>query len=250
MPIPKAKSKPPQDIGRMKVLLHSFPKFGKSTWAASIPDSIFLATEPGLGCIEAMRWEDEKGNYVIDTWTKLMDATREVVEAGCFKTVIIDTLDMALEMCKDHICERAGEKYHTDGTLSYGKGSAMIIAEMRRYLVRLGSINMGVILLAHTVQETIHGRTGEYQKAVPNVPEKHRRPILGMMDLILYGDFEWEKKGDERICRRVVRTKPAPVWEAGDRSARLPVSMGLDWEAMRKAFAGSDSTEPVSSNKQ
>ena len=152
MPIPKNRSKSSCDIGRMKILLHSFPKFGKSTWASTIPDSIFLATEPGLGCIDAMRWEDEKGNYVIDTWAKLMEATSEVVKAGCFKTVIIDTLDMALEMCKDHICAAAGEKYHTDGTLGYGKGSAMIIAEMRRYLVRLGAINMGVVLLSHTVQ--------------------------------------------------------------------------------------------------
>lgn len=236
MPIPKTKNKPRQDIGRMKVLLHSFPKFGKSTWAASIPDSIFLATEPGLGCIEAMRWEDEKGNYVIDTWPKLMEATREVVEAGCFKTVIIDTLDMALEMCKDHICERAGEKYHTDGTLSYGKGSAMIIAEMRRYLVRLGSIDMGVVLLSHTVQETIHGRTGEYQKAVPNVPEKHRRPILGMMDLILYGDMEREKQGDNYVAKRVLRTKPHPHWEAGDRSGVLPTELPLDWTVLSKSF--------------
>lgn len=246
MPIPKTRSKPPQDIGRMKVLLHSFPKFGKSTWAATIPDSIFLATEPGLGCIEAMRWEDEKGNYVIDTWAKLMEATREVVEAGRFRTVIIDTLDMALEMCKDHICAAAGEKYHTDGTLGYGKGSAMIIAEMRRYLVRLGSINMGVVLLAHTVQETIHGRTVEYQKAVPNVPEKHRRPILGMMDLILYGDMEREKQGDNYVGRRVLRTKPHPHWEAGDRSGVLPDALPLDWNALRNAFASSPTGKPES----
>jgi len=236
MPIPKQKTKPQQDLSRKKILLHSFPKFGKTTWAASIPESIFLATEPGLGSVEAMRWEDERGNYVIDSWEKLMAATKEVVTAKCFKTIIIDTLDMAVELCKDHVCTVAGEKYHTDGSLGFGKGSSMIIAEMRRYLIRLGSLDMGIVLLAHTVQETVQGRTGEYQKAVPNLPEKHRRPILGMMDLILYGDLEREQQGDFVVGKRVVRTKPHPHWEAGDRTGVLPPFLPLDWGALREAF--------------
>lgn len=236
MPIPKAKTPPVTDVRKKKVLLHSFPKFGKTRWAASIPDAIFLATEPGLGAVEVMRWEDEKGNYVIDSWEKLLAATKEVVESGGFSTLIIDTLDLAYELCRDWVCRQHNEPYHTDGKLGYGKGTTLINNEMRRYLTRLGALNLGVVLLSHTVTETVETRTGELLKAVPNLPEKARRPLLGMMDLILYGDFEIEPRGGDRLVKQVLRTKPHPAWEAGDRSAKLPPTIPVDYDALVKAF--------------
>jgi hypothetical protein len=236
MPIPKSKTPPVMDVQRKKILLHAFPKFGKSTWAASIPDSIFLATEPGLGSIEAMRWEDERGNYVIGTWEELLRATKEVVESGRFHTVILDGVDGAWELCREYVCRQHNEQYHTDGKLGYGKGLTLINNEVRRYLTRLGMLNMGVILLAHTVNEMVNTRTGEIQRAVPNLPEKARRPLLGMMDMIFYGDFEMEHQGEERTVRRVLRTKPHPAWEAGDRTGRLPETIPLSFEALVAAF--------------
>ena len=236
MPIPKGKAQPVVDLRRKKILLHSFPKFGKTRWASTIPDSIFLATEPGLGSVEVLRWEDENGRYVIDSWDKLLVATKEVVDAGRFSVLIIDTIDIAYELCRQWVCEKHAEEYHTDGKLSYGKGTSLINNEIRRYLTRLGALDMGVVLLGHTVVETVSTRNGDIQRAVPNLPEKVRQPILGLMDLILYGDMEWEQSGKDRIAKRIVRTKPSPAWEAGDRSGKLPASMGLSWSEMQEAF--------------
>jgi len=245
MPIPKCKTPPVADVRRKKILMHSFPKFGKTTWAASIPNAIFLATEPGLGSVEALRWEDEHGNYVIDSWEKLLQATKEVVDSNQFSMLIIDTLDLAFELCRDYVCRQNNEPYHTDGKLGYGKGTTLINNEMRRYLTRLGALNMGVVLLAHTVSETVQTRTGEIQRAVPNLPEKARRPLLGMMDFIFYGDFEIEARGDEKIAKRVLRTKPHPAWEAGDRSAKLPAILPLDYDALVKACSPNPAQTPV-----
>lgn len=236
MPIPKVKTKPVPDLATRKILIHGEPKSGKTTLAAGIPDSIFLATEPGLGSIEAMRWEDENGNYVIDSWQKLMTATKDVIEARRFKVVVIDTIDLCYELARDFVCTKYGEDHYTDGKLAYGKGTALINNEMRRYLMRLGTLNIGVVLLGHTVMETVNTRTGEIQRAVPNLPEKARRPILGMMDLILYVDFEAEQQGDRRTVKRVLRTKPHPNWEAGDRTGRLPSTLSLEWPALADAF--------------
>ena len=117
MPIPKSKTPPVTDLLRKKILLHSFPKFGKTRWASTIPDAIFLATEPGLGSVEALRWEDEKGQYVIDSWEKLLAATKETVESGRFSVLILDTIDIAYEHCRQWVCERHGEEYHVGGKL-------------------------------------------------------------------------------------------------------------------------------------
>lgn len=238
MPIPKSKTPPVTDLRRKKILFHSCPKFGKTTWAATIPDSIFLATEPGLGSVEAMRWEDKDGTYVINSWEKLLEATNEAIESGRFSVLIIDTIDIAYEHCRKWICKKNGVDYHTDGVLSYGKGTALINNEIRRYLSKLGALDMGVVLLAHTVMETVNTRTGEVVRAVPNLPEKVRRPILGMMDLILFGDIHVENK----ISTRVFRTKPGQAWEAGDRSATLPATMEPNWQKMQELFANGQKT--------
>ena len=236
MPIPKKKTPPVAELACKKTLMHGPPKSGKTTVASTIPDSIILATEPGLGSVEAMRWEDESGNYVIDSWEKLMAATKEVVEAKRFKVVVIDTLDNAVELCREFVCKKHGEEYHADGKLAFGKGTSLINNEFRRYLMRLGALNMGVVLLAHTVSETIEADGREMQRSVPNVSEKIRRPILGMMDLILFADFEVRQEGDRRVARRVFRTKPNPAYEAGDRTGRLPNPLAMDWNALREAF--------------
>lgn len=248
MPIPKNKAKPVPDLTRKKILIHGEPKAGKTTLAAAIPDAIFLATEPGLGSVEAMRWEDEKGNYVIDSWAKLMTATREAVESKRFRVVVLDTIDLCYELAREHICANHGEEYYTDGKLGYGKGTALINNEMRRYLMRLGALDMGVVLLGHTVMETVTTRTGDIQRAVPNLPEKARRPLLGMMDAILYVDFETEQQGDRRVAKRVLRTKPHPNWEAGDRSGRLPHTLPLDWAVLSEAYKTAGTSTPASVN--
>jgi len=36
--------------------------------------------------------------------------------------------------------------------------------------------------------------------------------------------------------RRVMRTKPSPYWEAGDRTGRLPETIELDFDAFLAAF--------------
>jgi hypothetical protein len=236
MPIPKTKACPVNVLSGKKILLHAPPKFGKSSFSAGIPDAIFLATEPGLGSLETMRWEDENGNYVITNWETLLTATKEVVESKRFKTIVLDTIDLAFELCRDWVCQKHGEEYYTDGKLGYGKGTSLVNNEMRRYLTRLNSLNLGVVLLAHSVMETVDTRTGEIQRAVPNLPEKVRRPILGAMDFIFYGDFELDEKGERRIPRRVLRTKPNPAYEAGDRTGRLPNTLPMDWGALKEAF--------------
>jgi len=61
--------------------------------------------------------------------------------------------------------------------------------------------------------------------------------VLGIADLILFCDLETIAGPDgQPTMRRVMRTKPSPYWEAGDRTGRLPATIDLDYDAFVAAF--------------
>jgi hypothetical protein len=57
------------------------------------------------------------------------------------------------------------------------------------------------------------------------------------VDIILFGDSVAKKDTAGNVTiERVVRTKPHPTYEAGDRTGRLPELLPLDYEQFVKAF--------------
>lgn len=80
-------------------------------------------------------------------------------------------------------------------------------------------------------------RTGTVTRTVPTLSESFRQIVIGLVDLILYCDVQIEQAEDgTRKHRRVVRTKPSPNYDAGDRFGCLPEVMDLNFQAFAKAF--------------
>ena len=72
---------------------------------------------------------------------------------------------------------------------------------------------------------------------MPTLPEKARKIVLGMVDMVLYCDLDVSAGSDgEPIIRRVIRTKPSLYYEAGDRTGRLPETIDLDYRKFLEAF--------------
>ena len=90
---------------------------------------------------------------------------------------------------------------------------------------------------AHAQDKTIETRTGEFTKTQPSLPDRARNVVLGLVDMILYCDAIPRKDATGNVTvERVLRTKPHPTYEAGDRTGRLPEVLPLDYDAFVKAF--------------
>lgn len=217
-------SKPPvvNDLARKTILLWGPPKIGKSCLASQFPDAVFIATERGLDDLEATRWMANDERYVVNGWEEICLATREVIESGA-KTIVLDTADNAYFMCESHICNKYGVDYRTDGTLAYGKGTALINNEFRRYLLKTVSVGVGVILVSHATVEELEDR----KMAIPTLPDKIRPMLMGMMDMILYMTVQSIMIAGTPTVQRIIHTKPSPHYIAGDRTGRLPATIVL-----------------------
>lgn len=228
--LPTRKTPPKDSLSDLTVLLYGPRKFGKSTLCSQIPDSLFLAAEPGLNSLEVFQ-------QPITSWEEFLLACREVAEGKHpFRTVVVDTVDNAYRMCVEHVCQR--QKIEHESDLGYGKGYSIVNNEFFRVMTKLAALPYGLFLVSHSQEKEVETRTGKLTRIVPTLPEKARQIVLGMADLILLGDFEPEGKS----WRRVLRTKPSAHYEAGDRTLRLPETIDFSYPAFIEAFSKKSNT--------
>jgi len=244
MLLPTQKTLPKVNLSDYTVLIHSRPKAGKSTFCSHADSALFLATEPGLNALEVYQTP-------ITSWDDLLAVCGEIADGNhSFKTVIIDTVDLAYKMCSDYICRKFKVEHESD--LGYGKGWAFTNGEFQRVLTKLAHMPCGLFLISHSQETQVETRTGNTTRIVPTLPEKARKIVLGLVDMILFFDVETIIGSDGKPAyRRVIRTKPHPNYEAGDRTGRLPEVIDLDYSRFIEAFnAGSEiKTKKETANK-
>ncbi|MDX2197999.1 MAG: ATP-binding protein [Phycisphaerae bacterium] len=236
--LPTDRTKPAVDLSQQTILLYGSPKIGKSSLASRFPEALFFECEPGLNQLEVFKiptysWED-------------FLAACKLVAAGNhrFKTIVIDTVDNAFKYCSDHVCGKNSIEY--EGDMAHGKGWALVKNEWHRVLTRLASLPYGLMLISHAQDKTVETRTGQYTKTQPSLPDRARGVVLGLVDMILFCDATARKDAAGNLTvERVIRTKPHPTYEAGDRTGRLPEQLPLDFNAFAACFAGGTAALPT-----
>lgn len=228
--LPKQKTPPKMSLTDLTVLVYGPSKIGKSTWCSGAEGALFLATEAGLNNLEVFQ-------APIGSWDELLVACKEIAEGQHgFKTIVLDTVDNAYRMCAEHVCQKFKIEHESD--LGYGKGYALINNEFHRVLTKLSLLPYGLFLISHSQERELETRTGKLTRVVPTLPDKARKIVLGMVDVILFCDLEVTADADgKRVSRRVVRTKPSMHYEAGDRTGRLPEVIDLDFVRFVEAYA-------------
>lgn len=227
--LPTQKTPPKASLSDLTVLVYGPSKIGKSTWCSHAEGALFLATEAGLNNLDVFQ-------VPIATWEELLTACKEISEGKhAFKTIILDTIDNAYRMCAEHMCQKFKIEHESD--LGYGKGYALVNNEFYRVLNKLALLPYGLFLISHSQEKEIETRTGKHTRIVPTLPEKARKIVIGMVDVILFCDLELTTSADGKpVQKRVLRTKPNVNYEAGDRTGRLPEVIDLDFARFAEAF--------------
>lgn len=208
-----------------------------STLCSHAEGALFLATESGLNHLEVYQ-------SPIATWDEMLAACSEIAAGQHpFKTIIIDTVDNAYRMCVEHVCRKFKVEHESD--LGYGKGYALINNEFYRVLNKLALLPYGLFLISHAQEKEYETSRGKVMRTVPTIPDKARKIVLGMVDLVLYGDVEvTQGENGQQVVRRVLRTKPSLHYEAGDRTGRLPEVLDFDYATFVAAFEEARGPQP------
>ena len=231
MALPTERTAPKTDLVDLSVLLYGQSKIGKSTWASGADNAIFLACEAGLNSLEVYQMP-------ISNWSQLSVACGELVKhEHNFKTIVIDTIDIAYKYCVEHVCKKVGIKHPSD--LEWGKGWGLVNDEFDRVLTKISHLQLGLILISHSIEREVTHKGIKRNKIMPTLSGKAAAFVMGLVDLILFAEVEEDFSDPDVVKeRRIVRTKPGYNYEAGDRTGRLPDALPLDFDCFVNALKG------------
>lgn len=183
--------------------IYGKPMSGKTFFASYFPHALDINTDDNA---EQSRvpfvslLKDENNKPVSDIRRRLFEIIQGLPQTS-FKTVIIDTIEDVVDAITKQITDEAGEKYISDGKLSYGKGSGMVKKVINDLVLDLKALPVNVIWISREEDQT--DIASGVTKNIPALKQKYYNIIAGNCDLVI----RTQKTGKEHI--RVIEEKRA-----------------------------------------
>ena len=227
----------------LKLVIYGPEGIGKSSFAAQAPGVLFIDTEGSTVHMDVRRLPAPQ------SWTMLLQEVDYVRRTpGLCKTLVIDTVDWAERMARDHVCNTHGVKGLED--FGYGKGYVYLyeaIGQLLNMLTDVVNAGMNVILTAHAKMRKFEqpDELGAYDrwemklmKETPGMVKEwaDNCALCDLRDLHRKGAWEGKKRKRQGSGRKACHVhKPPPVL-GRKKPARSPGQAPAGFRANRAAF--------------
>ena len=101
-----------RDLSGYITFIYGPAKVGKTTLATQMPKALLLAFERGYNAIPGVMALD------VNTWGEMKQIFRELKKPEvqeAYKTIVVDTVDIAADLCQKYICSQLGIDNMGDG---------------------------------------------------------------------------------------------------------------------------------------
>lgn len=232
--LPKEPSPPSIRMSDYTWHFYGIPGVGKTTLANQFPNPIFIATESGT---EAMLASAVPAR----SWSELKAVIAELAQGGHgYKTVVLDTADIAYNLCETYVCESNGWNDVADG--EWGRGWRTLNREWTNMITQLRMLPMCTVLLGHEKSEMIKEKLGSkmvetgMNRVTTALPNTARQTLHSAVDFIVRCEFTPENE-------RILRTQPVEnkrerveAKARGSKGATLPETIEMSFTALADAF--------------
>lgn len=232
-----------------RVVLMGTQGVGKSTWANSAPNAVFVPTEDGLDAINVNAAFPQATSVaeVCDNLDTLIKETHD------FQTVAIDSADWLEILIHNEIATAGGKPSISD--IGYGKGYGEASNTWLRILGQLETLRnekgMIVIILAHTKIKTFNDPTSDsYDRYILDLHDSSSSVLREWCDVLGFANHSFAVKTSEtgfnkKVTRatgsgeRLLYVEERPGFVAKNRYG-LPPSIPFPkvngWQAFEAAF--------------
>lgn len=245
-----------RDLRGYSVFFYGEPKSGKTTIATKFPRHLLLAFEKGYNAIPGAMAQP------INSWGEFRKVLKQLKDPQVrekFETIIIDTADIAYDLCEKYICQNAKR---TDGgfgvdsvaDIPFGKGYTMVAKEYDECLRSIVQMDYGLVLISHAVDKTFKDEQGvEFNQIVPTLGNKPRNIVSRMCDIIGYSRGVQNEDG---TTSTKLFMRGTPRYVAGSRFKYTPDFIDFSYADLVKAIGDAidkqmaeDGTEYFTSNR-
>lgn len=160
---------------------------GKTTFGSKMPSPLLLAFEKGYNALPGVFAQD------VTTWGEMKQVLRQLDDPeikDTFKTIIIDTVDIASQLCEKYLCSQLGIESIGDGGWSVN-GWAKVKREWETTFRSITMKGYAVLFISHSKDKTFKRKDGtEYNQIVPSCSTAYNEIIKNMSDIMGYIDID------------------------------------------------------------
>lgn len=236
-----------------KVVIYGPEGIGKSTFAARFPKPLFIDTEGSTKKLDVLRMDKPT------SWTMLKNQIEYIKSnPGVCKTIVIDTIDWAEQLCIDDLCARYQKKGIED--FGYGNGYVYEKEEFGRFLNSLEELiekGINVVLTAHAQLRKFSqpDEIGEYDRWELKLGKKTGSQISPLVkewaDMVLFANYKTmavatDKEGKKFKAqggKRVMYTQHHPCWDAKNRDG-LEDELPFEYDCIKHIIKQKTETKP------
>lgn len=176
-----------RDLSGYITYIYGRAKTGKTTLAVQAPGALLLAFERGYNALPGVMAQD------ITSWTEMKQIVRELKKPEVretFKTLVVDTVDIAADCCQKYICNQLGIDNIGDGGWT-NNGWAKYKREFEDVFRSLTQMGYAVIFISHAKEKTCKRKDGtEYTQITPSLQTSANSIVENMADIYAYAHPE------------------------------------------------------------
>lgn len=218
-----------RDLSGYTVLFYGQPKTGKTTTAAQFPKALLLAFEKGYLAIPGVMAQP------INKWSDFKKVLKQLSEDGAldtFSNIIIDTVDIAYDLCEKFICSQNGVSAINE--IPYGQGWSKASKEFDEALRSIPQMGYGLVMISHAQDKTFKDDSGdEYDQIVPTLSNRPRLVVDRMSDIIGYAH---PIQDDDGTVHTTLYMRGTPRFIAGSRFKYTPDSIEFTYDNLVNAI--------------
>ena len=210
-----------RDLSGYITYIYGAPKCGKTTLASQMEKPLLLAFEPGYHALPGVIAQD------ITSWAEMKQVYRQLKMPEVqqtFRSIIVDTIDIAADRCKKYICNQNG--IEDLGDLGYGKGWTKFKEEFNEVFRGLTQLGYAVFFIGHDKAEIIDNPDGtKTNKIRPQLSNSTKTVIAGMADI--YGYAHQKAAGEMSV---LTLRDASGLIECGCRFKYMPVEITMSYK--------------------
>lgn len=232
-----------RDLCGYTVLLYGAPKTGKTTIASQFPQALLLAFETGYLAIPGILAQP------INKWSEFKQVLKQLKESAAhekFKNIVIDTADIAYDLCEKFICTQ--NNVSAINEIPYGQGWTKAAKEFDEALRSIPQMGYGLVLISHSQDKTFTDEIGrEYNQIVPTLGNKPRLIVDRMSDIIGYAHPVQEEDG---TTHTTLYMRGTPRYVAGSRFKYTPEHIEFTYDNLVNAIGEAIDKQAEENNGQ
>ena len=218
-----------RDLSGYITYVYGAEKSGKTTFASHMPSPLILAFERGYNALPGVLAQD------VTSWGEMKQIVRELKKPEVkerFKSIAVDTIDVAGGMCEKYICSQNGVDALSG--IPYGQGWTLVKKEFEEVFRTITQLGYAVVFISHSKDKTFKNKNGtEYNQIIPTCPTSYNNIAKDMADIYAYAE-KYTDEGEAKV--RLILRSPDNSAETGCRFKYIPPVIEFTYDNLVKAL--------------